>query len=86
MRPLGIPAVLQDWCGECNTVQSLLAYACRSWDERIALAMQSEFIFRVEGTGVLSVEDVILTAVDVLTSKLRNLQQALPEVVEEEDK
>ncbi|CAK0785902.1 hypothetical protein CVIRNUC_009115 [Coccomyxa viridis] len=38
----------------------------------------NEFIFRVEGTGVLSVEDVIITAVDVLTAKLRNLQQALP--------
>ena len=43
-----------------------------------AVNMQSEFIFRVEGTGVLSVEEVILTAVDVLTAKLRNLQQALP--------
>ncbi len=39
---------------------------------------QSEFIFRVEGTGVLPVEAVILTAVDVLEAKLRNLQQALP--------
>ncbi len=42
------------------------------------LSVQNEFIFRVEGTGVLSVEDVIITAVDVLTAKLRNLQQALP--------
>ena len=46
--------------------------------------MQSEFIFRVEGTGVLSVEEVILTAVEVLTAKLRNLQQALPEVTGED--
>ncbi len=47
--------------------------------------MQSEFIFRVEGTGVLSVEEVVMTAVDVLTNKLRNLQQALPEVAEEDE-
>ena len=43
-----------------------------------SVLVQSEFIFRVEGTGVLPVEGVILTAVDVLEAKLRNLQQALP--------
>ncbi|CAL5228381.1 g11504 [Coccomyxa viridis] len=44
-----------------------------------------EFIFRVEGTGVLSVEEVVLTAVDVLTAKLRNLQQALPHEITGEE-
>lgn len=47
--------------------------------------VQDEFIFRVEGTGVLSVEEVVLTAVDVLTAKLRNLQQALPHEITGEE-
>ena len=58
------------------------------WDpenDKSSCPMQDEFIFRVEGTGVLSVEEVILTAVEVLTGKLRNLQQALPHEATGED-
>ncbi|EIE18511.1 DNA-directed RNA polymerase II, 36 kDa polypeptide [Coccomyxa subellipsoidea C-169] len=40
---------------------------------------QDMFIFRVEGTGVLRAEDVVLTALEVLMRKLRNLQEALPQ-------
>ena len=35
--------------------------------------VQDEFIFRVEGTGVLDCCAIVKTALDVLTSKLLNL-------------
>ena len=41
-------------------------------------APQDMFIFRVEGTGVLRAEQVVLTALELLIAKLRNLQEALP--------
>jgi hypothetical protein len=37
---------------------------------------QDTFIFRVEGTGVLRPEDIVLTACEVLAKKIRNLQVA----------
>ena len=37
------------------------------------------FIFRVEGTGVLKAEDVVITALDILHRKLYTLQTSLPE-------
>lgn len=40
---------------------------------------QDIFIFRVEGTGVLKAEDVVITALDVLHRKLYTLQTSLPE-------
>lgn len=40
---------------------------------------QDTFIFRVEGTGVLRPEDIVLTACELLTRKIRNLQVALDE-------
>lgn len=40
--------------------------------------VQDTFIFRVEGTGVLKVEQVVVTALGNLITKLRNLQEALP--------
>ncbi|KAL4444006.1 hypothetical protein ABPG75_011743 [Micractinium tetrahymenae] len=40
---------------------------------------QDTFIFRVEGTGVLRLEDIVLTACEVLARKIRNLQAALEE-------
>jgi hypothetical protein len=42
------------------------------------MRMQDMFIFRVEGTGVLRAEQVVLTALEILIGKLRNLQEALP--------
>ena len=44
----------------------------------MGMSLQDVFIFRVEGTGVLKVEQVVMTALDILVSKLRNLQEALP--------
>ena len=35
---------------------------------------QDTFIFKVEGTGVLRPEDIVLTALEVLGRKIRNLQ------------
>lgn len=43
------------------------------------MTAQDIFIFRVESTGVLKAEDVVLTALEVLMRKLRNLQEALPQ-------
>ncbi|KAL4430045.1 hypothetical protein ABPG77_004415 [Micractinium sp. CCAP 211/92] len=40
---------------------------------------QDTFIFRVEGTGVLRPEDIVLTACELLARKIRNLQAALDE-------
>ncbi|EFN56557.1 hypothetical protein CHLNCDRAFT_144215 [Chlorella variabilis] len=40
---------------------------------------QDTFIFRVEGTGVLPPQDIVLTACEVLASKIRNLDAALAE-------
>ncbi|PSC75301.1 DNA-directed RNA polymerases IV and V subunit 3 [Micractinium conductrix] len=40
---------------------------------------QDTFIFKVEGTGVLRPEDIVLTALEVLGRKIRNLQVALEE-------
>lgn len=45
----------------------------------MGVAAQDMFIFRVEGTGVLKVEDVVMKALDRLVTKLRNLQEALPQ-------
>ena len=36
--------------------------------------LQDTFIFRVEGTGVLRPEDIVLTACEVLARKIRNIQ------------
>jgi DNA-directed RNA polymerase II subunit RPB3 len=38
---------------------------------------QDTFIFRVEGTGVLRPEDIVITACEVLEAKIRNLHTAL---------
>ncbi len=46
--------------------------------KRHGMRMQDMFIFRVEGTGVLRAEQVVLTALEILIGKLRNLQEALP--------
>ena len=43
------------------------------------VAAQDMFIFRVEGTGVLKAEDVVITALDILHRKLYTLQTSLPE-------
>jgi hypothetical protein len=39
--------------------------------------LQDTFIFRVEGTGVLKPEDIVVTACEVLAKKIRNLQVGL---------
>ena len=36
--------------------------------------VQDEFLFKVEGTGALDCSTIITTALDILCSKLRNLQ------------
>lgn len=38
---------------------------------------QDAFIFRVEGTGALPPEDIVLTALDVLSSKLQTISVEL---------
>ena len=75
---------LLNLCSICSTIYHIGLLSRPEAPYISSSTMQSEFIFRVEGTGVLSVEEVILTAVDVLTAKLRNLQQALPEVTGED--
>ncbi len=38
------------------------------------MVLQDEFLFRVDGTGALDCSTIITTALDILCSKLRNLQ------------
>ena len=40
---------------------------------------QDTFIFRVEGTGVLPPEEILLTACEVLQKKIRDLDAGLKE-------
>jgi hypothetical protein len=42
------------------------------------LPRQDTFIFKVEGTGVLPPEDIVVMACEVLGHKLRNLQARRP--------
>lgn len=75
------------WCGVCGllpgpgfTDATALFQLPRYRPSRTApVPPQDTFIFRVEGTGVLPPQDIVLTACEVLASKIRNLDAALAE-------
>jgi hypothetical protein len=48
----------------------MIAAALNPWPP----LLQDEFIFRIEGTGALDCSTIVTTALDILCSKLRNLQ------------
>ena len=41
------------------------------------IALQDMFIFRVEGTGAMPTQQIVLSAIEVLLRKLDTLQQSL---------